>query len=298
MDDPVRSVSMILIVGSILLRLDALYLLYSRRRGLRISSGSILSILAPVLALASISYVTSRNFKKQGIAGSTAGLVIVEVMLFILSQLAAGWLFFLVFFISGFDIPSGRAIGPLSDPGGFSSQHLLFMIASSSAILLCLLDLFHPDRGVEEEIRGKKLLRYSLIGILLLVPVVILTGVIMGELGAEDPTSSSSYFPHPDRLGDLISLIIGIGLIAPFAEEIFFRGYLYSVMDERLGGYPAVLITATIFSLLHLQPAMIPPILVMGIIMGYLRMKSGSIVPSLVFHCINNSFAVLMIYLS
>lgn len=90
-----------------------------------------------------------------------------------------------------------------------------------------------------------------------------------------------------DRLDEIILLLM-VGVIGPFCEEIIFRGFLYPTFRQKLGVFWAVLLTALIFSGLHSDPAGIFPILGLGIILNFLYETSGSILPGFIAHALWN----------
>lgn len=95
---------------------------------------------------------------------------------------------------------------------------------------------------------------------------------------------------------------IVIGILAPLTEEIVFRGAvlrsLLSVLREQgnvtqKGAWTAIGISAMFFSIAHFNPAQMPHAFVLGLLMGWLYYYTGSIVPGMVFHWMNNSVAFL-----
>lgn len=92
--------------------------------------------------------------------------------------------------------------------------------------------------------------------------------------------------------GDLISSILIVGLIGPFAEEVFFRGAL---QRSIYGPHPwkAVWWTALIFSLLHFQMYGFVPRFLLGLWFGYLYLWTGNLWPCVLAHALNNSVTVV-----
>lgn len=89
-----------------------------------------------------------------------------------------------------------------------------------------------------------------------------------------------------------------IALIPALGEELLFRGILQRIFTEwsksALGG---ILISAVLFSALHMQFYGFLPRMMLGILLGYLLFWSGSLWLPIVAHFINNAAAVIMIYL-
>ena len=90
----------------------------------------------------------------------------------------------------------------------------------------------------------------------------------------------------------LISLLV-MGLLAPVVEELVFRGLLFGWLAGRWGGAVAAGVSSLVFAAAHLEPAHIALVLPLGLLFGWLRWRTGSLLPSMVAHIVNNSFAVM-----
>ena len=56
----------------------------------------------------------------------------------------------------------------------------------------------------------------------------------------------------------------------------------------------AVMITALLFGAMHVQFDKVVPTAMLGLAMGYLVVRTGSIVPAMLFHLLNNTTAVVV----
>jgi membrane protease YdiL (CAAX protease family) len=105
--------------------------------------------------------------------------------------------------------------------------------------------------------------------------------------------------------GFLITALSQVILVA-FPEEIFFRGYLLSRLEERWPSHFrfwganigwSLIVSSMLFGIGHmlvdLNPARLAVILP-GFIFGYLRLRSGSVAPGAMFHALCNLFAELL----
>ncbi len=109
--------------------------------------------------------------------------------------------------------------------------------------------------------------------------------------------------PEQDLVSDLkatedLAVLIGFGvltcLVAPLAEELFFRGFLFSVLAARYGVLLAALATGAIFGLIHLpgSPALGVAVLVaFGALLCLVYWKTGSLVPCMALHALNNAIS-------
>jgi membrane protease YdiL (CAAX protease family) len=95
--------------------------------------------------------------------------------------------------------------------------------------------------------------------------------------------------------------LIAIG-VAPLVEEVLFRGVLLSALMRRFSSSVTVLISATLFALVHLEGLhfqwyALPNLLLLALALGWLRLQSASLWPSVLAHGTYNSFAMIAILL-
>ena len=87
-------------------------------------------------------------------------------------------------------------------------------------------------------------------------------------------------------LGATVALCAGAVVIAPLAEEFFFRGLLQTVLANLVGGrWRAIGLTAALFALMHIdQPHAVPPLAALAIILGYAYERYGSLLVPILLH--------------
>lgn len=88
--------------------------------------------------------------------------------------------------------------------------------------------------------------------------------------------------------------ILLIVVAASISEEICFRGMLYGGLRNGMGPILAALISGAIFGSLHLLtgPSAVPVLITLGVTLALLFEKTGSIVPGIILHAVNNSLAL------
>lgn len=105
---------------------------------------------------------------------------------------------------------------------------------------------------------------------------------------------------HVERLlVDIIRQPLGyifIGILAPVAEEVVFRGAvlrsLLTVMEGRWR-WGAIAVSAVIFGAVHGNESQFLHAVLTGVLLGWMYERTRSIVPGLVCHWVNNSLAFL-----
>jgi membrane protease YdiL (CAAX protease family) len=88
--------------------------------------------------------------------------------------------------------------------------------------------------------------------------------------------------------------ILLIVIAAPVTEEICFRGMLFGGLREKLPRIVAALICGLIFGALHAITGIsaVPPLIVFGFLLALLYERTGSIVPGILLHVLNNIVAL------
>ncbi len=132
---------------------------------------------------------------------------------------------------------------------------------------------------------------------------LILSGCLLAIL----VTISSALFKAPkqtlmqeffeDRRSALLLMSMAV-LVAPVLEETIFRGYIYPVIARTFGVTTSILVTGTLFGLLHASQlwgawAKIALLVVVGIVFTYARARTHTVVASYLLHVSYNSFLCL-----
>jgi membrane protease YdiL (CAAX protease family) len=95
-----------------------------------------------------------------------------------------------------------------------------------------------------------------------------------------------------DGWGSGVAIVGVVVILAALSEELVFRGY-FMRRFASMGVQRAILLQAILFALFHFEPHGVPVYLFSGIVLGILRHVSGSIVPGIGFHALNNGLSVL-----
>jgi membrane protease YdiL (CAAX protease family) len=83
-------------------------------------------------------------------------------------------------------------------------------------------------------------------------------------------------------------------LLAPFAEELFFRGVLYQALRQRTGAVLATTGSALLFTLVHARSTMAPEALLLGVVLTMMFERTNSLYPSICMHMLYNGAVLLL----
>jgi membrane protease YdiL (CAAX protease family) len=103
------------------------------------------------------------------------------------------------------------------------------------------------------------------------------------ELGADSSTAA------------FVAVAILVAVLAPIAEEFFFRGYFFTALRSWKGPWPAAVLTGLVFGGIHAGSApagYLVPLAVFGFGLCLLYWRTGSLLPCIVLHALNNSLAL------
>ena len=95
---------------------------------------------------------------------------------------------------------------------------------------------------------------------------------------------------------ELFVQFLSLCLVPAVTEELFFRGALQGLLRPS-GSAAAIFGTALLFGLLHLDLAQGQTAFICAVFLGWLAERSGSILPGMLLHFINNTLAFLTLYL-
>lgn len=87
-----------------------------------------------------------------------------------------------------------------------------------------------------------------------------------------------------------------LAIIAPIAEEIIFRGWLYGKLRIKIPKWVAILVTSLVFGLIHLQWNVGVTVFCMSIVTCILREITGTIYAGMLVHMLSNGVAFFLVY--
>ena len=84
---------------------------------------------------------------------------------------------------------------------------------------------------------------------------------------------------------------------APIVEEIVFSGHVYPVVKTKWGVKPGILLTAFLFSVLHLSPVILPAFFVGALIKLYAYERTHCLYIAVIIHFVNNFIVIALVSL-
>jgi membrane protease YdiL (CAAX protease family) len=166
-------------------------------------------------------------------------------------------------------------------------------LAASSGLLLTLLLVVRPLEAARFRLRpgwetGTTLTVMAL-GLLALGQALDSTTVLLG-VSDRGALALIRQVLEQTRGPDLFGAVLVLGLGAGAAEEIFFRGYMQARLREHWSPAAAVLASSSAFAILHVDVSFVHMALALalGVYLGFVAELSGSTLPAIVCHVVNN----------
>ena len=238
-----------------------------------------------------------KKYKKRVIAAWAIALTIWTGAMFFLAQIAVSLV--ALFFIKQFNLAINENV----------AQTVIMAISYVVAIVLIILP---PWYFMKSKVRKDGL---GLRGLptwtdILLAPIgyiasMVATMAVLLVIQAFVPSFNlqetqdvgfrmESLYSNADKMVAFAALVI----LAPIAEELIFRGYLYGKLRTRLIAIPAIILVSVLFGLMHGQWNVGIVVGVVSIFLFIARDRTGTIYAGILMHMIRNGLAFYLLYIN
>ena len=181
---------------------------------------------------------------------------------------------------------------------GYSEQdwylYVAFLLPQLCFLLLTCLYL-KGEKTTVKELTRIPAPRYFLVAIVLQIGLLSLGELnswfleLLKVVGYE---SDGVVVPSLDGFG-FFGVLFVIAVLPPIFEEIFFRGILLKGL-KNFGELTAILLCGALFALYHKNPAQTVYQFICGVSFALVAIRSGSILPTIVSHFLNNALIITM----
>jgi len=140
---------------------------------------------------------------------------------------------------------------------------------------------------------------------LVIIPVITFLWAAHNWLGVVNKLVES-YIPPPPWFWELFNKVFEsdygwwgaffkVAVVAPVVEELIFRGLILHGLRRNYNAFTAVVISALLFALFHLNPWQFPATFVLGLLLGWIMIRTRSILLAIIGHAINNLLVLLTV---
>jgi membrane protease YdiL (CAAX protease family) len=164
-----------------------------------------------------------------------------------------------------------------------------FAFVGSALVAAALVKPLHAWQFGLRPTRVARALGWSAAGMVAFYVFAALWVALVGQLHQ----STAEDVGADQGRGALIAAGFAFVIIAPICEELFFRGFFYGSLRNRLSTPWAAGICGLVFGGIHFTTGVsaVPVLIVFGIVLCLVRETTGSLYPCIAMHAFNNTIA-------
>jgi membrane protease YdiL (CAAX protease family) len=199
-------------------------------------------------------------------------------------------------------VGKGRALPATIDTGLLVVVQLGFWLFVIGTILVSLLlrrmrpaELFGFDR-----LGFTKVFLWGAGLLISALPLIFASSAVVSSLmhvnSQKDSQPIMQLFERAGEPARRIPIILLAIVIAPLAEEFFFRGFLYGVLKRYAGAIPALVFTGVAFALIHLHVPSLLPLFLLACVLTLAYELSGSLLVPMAMHALFNAITLVGVF--
>lgn len=109
-----------------------------------------------------------------------------------------------------------------------------------------------------------------------------------------DELARRHRFVNPTTWSAGVSALLALVLVAPVTEELLFRGWLLTELQQRYGKTPALLWSSALFGLAHVEVSAMIYATLAGLVLGAIALRTRSTLASIAMHAGVNALPLLL----
>ncbi|MBU3664650.1 MAG: CPBP family intramembrane metalloprotease [Chthoniobacterales bacterium] len=139
----------------------------------------------------------------------------------------------------------------------------------------------------------------ALLALVAAYPVLMLVQSMVYGVSGGDPSMQDvvRFLQESQSPRDRWAVLLMAVVVAPVAEEIIFRGFLYPVGKKFGGAFVSALLTSLLFAALHGHAPSVPALCTLALCLVLAYEKSGSLLVPMIMHAVFNAISVSAILL-
>lgn len=255
--------------------------------------------------MSKLDIIKSKNPEKNFFRRDPLSTVVYSLGIFLLSQLFAGLMVSFYPLVLGWSSEAG--ISWLDE--SIYAQFFYILFAEIAVIYL----VYKAIKKANKSPKDIGLIRPRLVDVVRAFSgyaVYFIAYIVVVSVAAS--ITSLVDLDQPQKIGfekaygtwNLFIVFVSLAILPPIAEEVLFRGFLFTSLLKKYRFIWASIITSVLFGIAHLQFGSGAPLLwvafidtfVLSLVLCYLRFRSKSIWPSIILHGIKNSVAYVALF--
>ncbi len=182
----------------------------------------------------------------------------------------------------------------------FFMENIVFnnLLCEMAIVLPGLLFVIFSKEDLPRFLHIKRMKVSTLLGIIpftfLSMPAITLVNLLSQFVAENEAMAAMESYQVTDM--PFLQLLFSVGIFAPFCEELTCRGIYYRGYERSGSGFKAMILSAILFALVHMNVNQAMYAFVMGLMAVLLVEATGSLLSSVVYHMLINSSQVCMMY--
>lgn len=184
--------------------------------------------------------------------------------------------------------------------GNNQETYMLRQMVCGAVTIPFILSFYRQDKQFENTVYGKAKTSFdaqTMREILLAVSTGAMLGIAVNNLIAMTPLMEfSAGFQEANEsffAGEVLYELLGSCLIIPIAEELLYRGVVFKRLRVFLGIWPAILLSAIIFGVMHANLVQFLYAGILGLLLAFLLQTTGKLYAPILGHIAANVAAVV-----
>jgi membrane protease YdiL (CAAX protease family) len=171
-------------------------------------------------------------------------------------------------------------------------------LATVSLLLLVLRRLYRTDfKSIGLAALQPGLLGWSILAFPLYLAASTLVSDLFAQLFSIDLLQQQDIgYGSPSGFG-LVLIFLALVVLAPFVEELLFRGFLFTAFRRTFGFWTGAAAVSLLFAVAHGQANVGVDVFVLSMFLCYLREKTDSLWPSIALHALKNLVAFVVLFI-
>ena len=228
----------------------------------------------------------------------TVGVVLLLVVVYFVFQSVLAIIPMVVYLFKTHGVEALSDVGSVSEIMGVSSDAGTLdsgivnalawgmMLATLAMLLfLQLTGFYRIKRGLFTSVSRRPLV----LSVLLVFASMFALNIFVQSFELEDMLAKQMNALSHNLVGALT-----ISLFAPLLEEALFRGAIQGYMMRHFKPWTAIICSALVFGLVHMNPVQVVYATCLGVIFGWIYYRTGSLLPVILGHVLNNSIATIL----
>ena len=134
------------------------------------------------------------------------------------------------------------------------------------------------------------------IGVVIQLAVLpVLYWLLLRVIDGDPSETAETLVGRADGTIDVVVLVLSVVVLAPLAEEWFYRGMLLAALVRRMGPVAGAVSSSAVFALVHQEWILMPGLFLFAMVLAWLTIRTGRLGVALAAHMAFNATTVVIL---